>query len=1081
MKCPECQTENPETRKFCSQCGAKLSLVCPQCDFENLPDDRFCGGCGQSLEATEKVPTAESERKQVTVLFSDLSGYTALSEKLDPEDVREIMSRIFGEIAQVVARYEGFVEKFIGDAVVAFFGVPKAHEDDPVRAIRAAREIHDLVRSVSPEIEEQIGEPLFMHTGVNTGLVVTGEVHLEGGTHGASGDTINLASRLSSLAGPGEILVGPETHRQIEDHFVLERLEPTRVKGKADPVQIHRVISPREGPVSTRRLSGLRSELIGRKAELDRMTEAIQRLREGKGTICLIQGEAGTGKSRLVEELKSTLEMKEIQWTEGHAHAYSQNIPYFPLVDLLSRAWQIEEGDPPEKVRNKVETAIERLVAGKGDVVPYIGSLYSISYPQIEGVSPEFWKRRLHDAVLTILSALVQRAPTIICLEDLHWADPSSLDLLRGILSEFRHPALFLCVSRPPFSLFTSHQMSGIRTDFEEVRLHDLSPSDTQDMLESLLKTTTIPVELKKFVHEKAEGNPFYMEEVTHSLIESETLIRDNGGWKLTKPIGTADLPPTVHGVISARLDRLETEMKRTLQEASVIGRAFLYDILKQITTLRNQLDRCLGSLDQLDLIQTRSLQPDLEYIFKHAMTQEVVYNGLLKKDRQALHERIGCVMEGMFPDRLSELCETLAYHFKQGQSTEKAVDYLIQSGEKGLRRYAVEESHLYFKEAYDLLLSKEERTREEDILLIDLLIKWAYVFYYRGDIKGLVDHFCLHQDLAESIDDRTRLGMFYAWLGFGLDMRDKLKESYEYLTKALEIGQDIENPAVVGYACAWLSWTCAELGLLDEAIEHGERAQKICKSIESDQYLYFKSLGGLGYAYFHKGESRKALEAGKAILDYGEKHSNIRSQVMGLWIMGFGYQADGDYESVAESCKRALQISADPYYSQLVRILLGICCYTNGQTEEAKGLLQEVVDYSERFGSENVGTIARLILIAASITEGQMGQALKEAEEILENWKKNGRKGFTATSEYYLGKLYLDMAEGTKSIHDIAREIGAKSTLGRALLALGLVRRSAGDNARARASVIEAIETFERCEIETDLKRARGALADLD
>jgi class 3 adenylate cyclase len=254
-------------------------MECPECKFVNPEDFKFCGECGHRFDDSAEIDRteaeAEGERKHVTVLFSDLSGYTAMCERLDPEEVKEITSRIFGDIAQVVTKYEGFIEKFVGDAVMALFGVPKAHEDDPVRAIRAAGEINDLVETMSPQLEEKIGKLLSMHSGINTGLVVTGEVDLDKGTHGVAGDTINLAARFCSLANPGEIVVGLDTYRQAEGHFVFEGLEPTKVKGKAEPVQVYKVLSPKERPVTVRRLSGLRASLIGRKAEIVQLTEAL--------------------------------------------------------------------------------------------------------------------------------------------------------------------------------------------------------------------------------------------------------------------------------------------------------------------------------------------------------------------------------------------------------------------------------------------------------------------------------------------------------------------------------------------------------------------------------------------------------------------------------------------------------------------------------------------------------------------------------------------------------------------------------------------------------------------------------------
>jgi class 3 adenylate cyclase/tetratricopeptide (TPR) repeat protein len=1114
MKCQKCQFDNREGVKFYEECGAKMELKCPKCGAEILLERKFCGKCGQKLKAEEVIekvePSLEGERKQVSILFSDLSGYTAMSERLDPEEVKEIMSRVFGEITSIVNKYDGSIQKFMGDAVVAFFGVPKAHEDDPVRAIRAAKEIHSFVEGISPGVEQRVGQSLSMHTGINTGLVVTGQVDQNGGTTGVLGDTINLASRLSDLAKAGEILVGSVTYQLTEGHFIFEKLEPAQVKGKAKAVQVYRVLSTKEKPLTLHRTFGLRADLIGRKAELAQLQEVVQRLRQGKGGIFSICGDAGTGKTRLLEEFRGALDLNEIQWREGHAYAYSQNIPYFPLIDLLNRTWQIEEGDSPEKVKGKIESGIENLIGKKQDVLSYVGSLYSLSYPEIEGVSPEFWRSGLLKAIQAILSALAQRGPTIICLEDIHWADPSSLDLLRSILLEFSHPILFICVYRLPFSLFTSHQLGAIGKSYQEIKLQDLSASDAQDMTESLLKSKAIPQELRKFIQEKVEGNPFYLEEVINSLIESGTLIRDNGNWRLSRPINQSDISPTVQGVISARLDRLEREMKRILQEASVIGRVFLYEILTKITELKERLDHHLHRLEQFDLIRIRSLQPELEYVFKHALTQEVVYSSLLKRERQAVHERIALVMEQLFRERLPEFYETLAFHFKRGQSLQKAVDYLMKSGEKSLKRYAVEESHQYYQEAFDLLTNKTGMTGEEKRLLIDLLNKWAYVFYYRGDFKGLVSLLSNHEGLAESVG-KAELGMFYAWLGFGLHCSGKAKRSYEYLCKALKTGEEIEDRRVIGYACTWLTWTCDGLGLLEEALSFGQRAQDISKSFESDPYFYFKSLGGIGYTYSHSGETRKTLEAGKALLDYGERHSNIRSLVMGHVTVGLGYCLRGDFHSAIESAEIGTRLAVDPFYSQFSRLLLGASYWFSNQLDKAEATLEEVITYSQKFGAGSIGIQACFFMGVLLISKGQMSQGLKLLEEGQRDCLENQWRTLYARSEYILGKVYSQIVEGSGPIRlstmaknigflfknvpfatkkaeehfnraiEVAKEIGAKGTMGMAYLDLGLLFRTKGKTEQAKECLSEATQIFEQTEAEGFLKQAKEALASLE
>lgn len=458
------------------------------------------------LPAPNKI---NGERKYVTVLFSDMSGYTAMSERLDPEEVKEITSRIFGEISQIVDKYNGFIEKFIGDAVMAVFGATKAFEDDPIRAIKASKEIHRVVKSISPEYEKKIGRSLAMHTGINTGLVVTGEVNLEKGTHGIAGDTINLAARLSSLRKEGDILVGSDTYAQAEGYFDFEALEPVKVKGKSKAIRVYRVLAQKDQPRKVHRLQGVRARLIGRKVEMALLEEAVDNLREGNGSTIAVCGTAGTGKSRLIEEFKATLDLEEIQWHEGHAYPYAQNIPYFPLINLLSRAFQIEEGDAPERMREKVEDGIDALLGETKDVVPYVGSLFSLNYPEIKNISAESWKWKIQKAIQSILSALAQRGPTVICLEDLHWADPSFLELIRLILSDSRDPILFLCMYRPTITLFSSHQIRQMTNPYKEIRLRDLSVSESQDMVESLMNTEDVPPELRQFVQEKVEGNPF--------------------------------------------------------------------------------------------------------------------------------------------------------------------------------------------------------------------------------------------------------------------------------------------------------------------------------------------------------------------------------------------------------------------------------------------------------------------------------------------------------------------------------------------------------------------------------------------
>jgi class 3 adenylate cyclase/tetratricopeptide (TPR) repeat protein len=1114
VNCPKCHFENREEVKFCEECGARLRLMCPRCACEIPLGRRFCGECGHPLSHALWVvegitPTIIGERKQLTVLFSDLSGYTSMTERLDPEEVREIMSRVFEGVTQIVKKYDGFIGRFLGDAALVLFGVPNSHEDDAVRAIRTAREIHSAVAAMSPDYQAKIGRPLAMHSGINSGLVVISERPSDKVAGEITGDTVNVASRLCSLARAGMILVGPDTHRLAQAYFTFKQCELAEVRGKSEPVEPYEVLTPKAIP-GKMRLHGLQAKLIGRTTELEMLAKAAERLQDGHRAIVSICGHPGTGKTRLVDEFRATLDRQRFQWLAANAYGYTQGIPYWPLMDLLDRLWKIEEEDSPECVRQKLKTGLEGFLGPKEKASSVFGSLYSLPSPEFENVSPELWKSQLYEAALSFLRAFAGARPTVICLEDIHWADPSFVDLVRFILSKASFPALFLFVYRPPFKLFINGRPEDLVECYQEVVLQDLSPAEAQDMMESLLKTKNIPPELNRFVQERTEGNPFYLEEVINSLTESDILVHDRGAWRLTKSLGESGIAPTIQGVIGARLDRLDLEAKRILQEASVIGRNFLYVILEHITDLRSHLQESLGGLERLDLIRTKSIHPDLEYVFKHALTQEVVYNGLLKKERQAVHERIGQVMEDLFRDRLPEIYENLAFHYRQGNSVHKAVDYLVKSGDKSLRRYAVEESHRYFREAFDLLTQNGPETDDDKRLLVDLLIKWASVYYYSGEYRELQKLLEAHKQLAETWADKAQLGMYYAWFSCALWHREMVREAYDYLYRALRLGEETGTHLVVGYACAWLTWTCMELGLLDEAVAVAERAQALCRAGDGDQYVFFASLAGLAYAMSQKGEKAKTLEAGKTLVEFGQRHSNVRSMVMGHVFIGMSHAVSGDASAATSCFEEAIRVSADPWYSQFPVMSLCYVSIAHGEYQGLQEKLERIHSFSEEHGVEYLGTPAKVLLGAVLVAQGQLGRGMKILEKGAETWQRTGSRLRYAYARLIMGRVYALMVQGTgprkmstllrnagfliknapfadrkaqgylNEAIVIAGEIGATDTAGRAKLALGLLHQSKGRNKEARECLAGAIEVFEKCGADGYLRKAREALESL-
>ncbi|MFC1876851.1 adenylate/guanylate cyclase domain-containing protein [Thermodesulfobacteriota bacterium] len=1090
-------------------------MECPDCHHQNPKDSKFCNECGyhfaKSDDITEPSPTMASERKHVTIMFSDMSGYTAMTERLDPEEVKKIMSEIFGKITAIIKSYDGFIERFIGDAVMAVFGIPKAHEDDPIRAIRAAMEIHAAVEDFSPQYEVKIGHPLTMHTGINTGLVVTGEVDVEKGIHGLTGDAINLASRLEGLANSGEIVVGPDTHQQALNYFEFDAMEPTKVKGKRQRIRTYRFTSVKSESFKTHRLQGLQAALTGRDKEMAILVEALQQLKQGTGSIISICGDAGTGKSRLKKEFKDALDSKTIEWHEGHAYGYTQSMPYYPLINLLTNAFQIDESDTTQNIRTKVETGVSFLLGADSSYIPYMGSLFSLTYPEIENVSPEFLKDKLWESVQALLTALVDKSPSVICFEDLHWADPSSIELFKQLVAKTHKNALFIITYRSHFTPFDNDLPGALEDNYQEIRLKELSSIDAQDMLKSLLHTKNMAEELHEIVQQKAEGNPFYIEEIINSLIDSHILTRDNGNWKLNRNITEGDVPATIQGVLTARVDRLGPHFKKILQEASVIGRAFLYKILERITDLDSEVNKYLDDLEGLDLIRTQSMEPDLEYIFKHALTQEVVYNGLLKKERQEIHERIGLAIEQLFADRLPEFYEAISFHFNQGFSQFKAAEYLMKAGEKSLKKYALEESHQYFNEAYNVFADKLDHSEKEKELLIDIQIKWAYVYYYRGDFRGLVQLFKRNERIAKSLINKEKQGFFLAWLGMALWMRERLRESELYLRAALKLGEEAKDQRLIGYACCWLSITCADLGLFDEALGLAEKGIEIAERLGSDHYLYFKSMHAKGLTYYYMGFCNENLQIGKALIDYGNKHSNSRCLVLGYMSLSFAHLVAGNPALALEAGKDAVKASADPIYSIIPNVLISFSYFQMGKFNKAAQIANEILVFHDKFGCEYHGTPASIILGGVMIAKGKMASGLKQIKEKLIRFKEIEKKSFIPTGDYILGKIYFQIATGEGSLGisvilknvvflvrtlpvarkraeyhfnkaiDMANETGAKGIMGQAYFDLGLLYKSQKRKNQAKQCISKAIQVFKKTKAEVFLKQAELAMKSLD
>ncbi len=1135
MRCLKCGHQIPENSKLCDNCLNQRELFCTSCGTHNRPRSKYCNRCGAKLNSptnnnvelkvvhpdkepgqkttvhTKNQAYLESERKHVSVLFSDLSNYGDISDRIDPEEMREIMSRIFGKIVKIIIKYDGYVERIIWDGVFAVFGMPHTHEDDAVRAVKAAIEIQDMVAVLGKKLSEIKGHALHMQTGISTGLVITGNTDEKTGHHGITGDTVNIASRLKDMAAAGEILVEKNTHAVVAGYFFFDRQLSAVVKGKKEPVTIYRVLSHAETPRKVHRIHGRRATLIGRKFELRRLEEAVMRLKRGQGVVVCLEGDAGTGKSRLISELRSTLEKDALRWIEANAYSYSEGVPYACFKDMFSRIFRLKETDKPRTIREKLHSAVGDITPYGKDVVPFIHSLYESRKRETDNAEPVLWKQGLNNAVIALISGFSKKQPLIICIEDLHWADPSSVDLLRYVLKESGLPVMFILSYRPVFSLFPDNLPAKISYSHFQVELADLTPDHAADMVNALLNTDMAPLSLHRFVKENVEGNPFYLEEIINSLIESDKLVHKNGNWEITDSLSNLSLSTTIHGVISGRLDRLGKETKRILQEASVIGRTFHPDILKKITSCRVGIKRGIETLERLDLIRKVEDPITGAYSFKHAIVQDVVYKGLLKKERRVIHERIGREMETLYDDRLKSFYETIAFHFERGRSILKAADYLVKSGEKSLEKYSVEESHKYFAKAYEILSTSTDTSPEKSFLLIDIIIKWYFAFNKRGPFNEMLDLLKLHEETAVSLGDRQKTGMYFVCMGWAFQRREDAKKSYRYLIKALEIGNSIQDHKMIAYCCACLTWTCSELGMLKSAIDYGNRSRAISQSLVHDKELVRFNLMGMGIAYFSLGDIPQCRKTGETLIVIGEKGADLRTFSEGYLLLAISRFAAGDYEGTVTLCKKAISTSVEPIYSVNAKFILGYAYIALGKLDKAEKSLDEVKVFSSRTGYEYLETSTKAFIGLITVAKGHLMKGLKIVRAHMQTHLENDKKYHYLVFEHLIGKIYLDMVSKKrplslmfflrnfiflilnapfarrkaekqfKSAIKMASEIHAKAKLAMAHLDLGILYMAEKKKAPSRKHIETSIALFKKCEADFHLEAAEKTLHRLE
>ena len=682
----------------------------------------------------------EGERKQVTVLFADVAGFTTLAEQLDPEVVHEIINRCFEGITAEVHRFKGTINQYTGDGVMALFGAPLAHEDSPRRAVHAALGIQRAIRAVAQALQAERGLRLQMRIGLNTGLVVVGKIGDDlRMDYTAVGDTTNLAARLQQMAQPGSVVISATTHQHVAGFFETRDLGEMPVKGRA-PVHAFEVLRPRSRrtrfAVAVER--GL-TPLVGRERELATLRERFREVKAGRGQVVGIAAEAGMGKSRLVLEFRRGLAQasEAMTWLEGHCISFGQASPFLPLIELLRENFQIDEVDGKPEIIAKVEQGMRRM--GELEAyIPAIRSLLSVDPgdPALAALDGPALRRHLFAALRALSLRGARLRPLVLVIEDLHWIDTSSAEFLTFLLDAVAGVPLLLLVTyrigyTPPF---------GSRSFSTTLTLHSFSEAETLAMAGHVLGIAQFPVELQTALMAKAEGVPLFIEEMTKTLLDLGVLQREHGGYRLVKSLGEVSVPDTIQGIIMARLDRLGDDGKRTVQMASVIGRQFLVRLLARIAGLSHRLEGLLRELQALELIYEQGLVPEPAYIFKHAVIQDVAYQSLLLQRRKDLHRAVGEAIEELYLDRLEEHYTELAHHFSQGEVWDKALVYCRQAGEKAMAQSAYREAVTAFEQA---LMALQHLPEDQDTLAqaIDLRFALRNALLPMGEQVRMVDH----------------------------------------------------------------------------------------------------------------------------------------------------------------------------------------------------------------------------------------------------------------------------------------------------------------------------------------------------
>ena len=1111
MLCTKCNYDNPADALFCMKCSAKVENRCASCATVNPADANFCRRCGGALgasapsaspgsvaavktpriEVTDERQTAEGlegERKTVTALFADIKGSMDLMEDLDPEEARMIVDPALKLMIDAAHRYGGYIVQSTGDGIFALFGAPIAHEDHPQRALFSALRMQEEIKRYAEKLRAEKGVSLQVRVGVNTGEVVvrsikTDEARTE---YTPIGHSTSLASRLQALASPGSIAISETVRKLVEGYFALKPLGPARIKGVSEPVYVFEVTGL--GPLRTRlqRSAGRGyTKFVGRQREMDAMMAAADQAKSGHGQIVAAMAEPGVGKSRLIFEFKA---VSQSGWMvlETFSVSHGKASAFLPVIDLLHGYFKIKVDDDARTRREKVAGKIVILDPALNDALPYLYSLLGIVVEPdpLAQMDAQARKRRTLDAIKRVLIRESLNQPLMVIFEDLHWIDDETQAFLNLLADSIGTAKILLLVNyRPEYS----HQWNS-KTYYTQLRLDPLGKESAEEMLSSLLGNGKDLVALKRLIIQKTEGNPFFMEETVEVLLDDCALVR-NGSVRLVKPLSELKIPPTVQAILASRIDRLPPDEKDLLQTLAVIGREFALGLVKAVVTKSDdELDRMLHDLQLSEFIYEQPAAGDIEYIFKHALTQEVASQAVLVERKRLLHERIALAIEASFAQSIGDHLSQLAHHYGRSSNAEKAVEYLNRAGLQAMTRGALKEAELYYKQAIAALSATPEtpeRTTREFNLQYALWRVLTFTSGYSTADTAQASRRAL--ELGEKIGNPEQLvaALSAAWTpAWG---RGELTAAQQIADQMLEIAERTGSSFALAVAHVEQGWSLSARGDIIGGAQHFR------SSIASFNETDFPAdslnpraaaLSGLSVNSWHLGMADTARAQIHEAISSVEHMKKPVSLVLPLVIACALYVYLRESENLQKAAERLFTIATEqqiPEYVAIASVYRGWAMAEHGRIDEGIALIRDSLSTS---GNRSALSGLLIALSEAQARAGLLDDALAAIEQA-----------FTAVGEQQIllpgvlcsrGELHLMRGDEAKAADDfretiaVARRIGSKAYELRATTSLSRLLDKQGKRAEARTMLAEIYGWFTQGFDTADLKDAKAMLEEL-